>query len=668
MKLFFYPRLALTNLKKNSQIYFPYLLTSSFTVMMFYLIHSLSVNSGFKDEQLGATMLPFILELGTYVVIIFAFIFLFYINSFMMKRRKKEFALYNILGMEKKHVMCILLYETLFVVIVSLVLGVLFGVLFSQFMYLCLVKFLQLNTNLAFEMPVSSMMMTLKVFLPIFLLSYLFNVLQIKLSKPIELLRGSHVGEREPKVKWLFTIVGFLCLGSGYYLAQTIENPMLAVGVFFIAVVLVIIGTYGIFTSGSIMILKMLKKNKRFYYQTRHFTAVSQMLYRMKQNAVGLASICILCTCILVMLSSTVSLYLSIQDSTNIFMPEDVKYYVGSEDDKFSYQDLDIIHNKIMNEFKKENIEVKNYTLKRLFEEAVKYENDKFIIGGGSDGFNYTILSAMSVEDYNRSYHKNVSLKGNEVLLYDNFLDEQKSLNIDDKIFDVVGKIDDIYLGETTGLMSEANILFMIFNDEETIRSVMSNVEELTPVYIATLDYVDDKDVEKGNEIINKVCSTEIRDNKKLQESESGYLYGLEFKRDIQQMYMDMFGSLFFLGIFLGVLFLMAAILIMYYKQLSEGYEDQKRFEIMQNVGMSQKEVKQTIQSQVLIFFFLPLVVAVIHMAFAFKMIVKMMGIFLVSEISLFIWCTVISVIILAIIYSIIYFFTAKTYYKIVQH
>ena len=216
--------------------------------------------------------------------------------------------------------------------------------------------------------------------------------------------------------------------------------------------------------------------------------------------------------------------------------------------------------------------------------------------------------------------------------------------------------------------MSEANILFMIFNDEETIRSVMSNVEELTPVYIATLDYVDDKDVEKGNEIINKVCSTEIRDNKKLQESESGYLYGLEFKRDIQQMYMDMFGSLFFLGIFLGVLFLMAAILIMYYKQLSEGYEDQKRFEIMQNVGMSQKEVKQTIQSQVLIFFFLPLVVAVIHMAFAFKMIVKMMGIFLVSEISLFIWCTVISVIILAIIYSIIYFFTAKTYYKIVQH
>lgn len=667
MKLFFYPRLALTNLKKNSQIYFPYLLTSSFTVMMFYLIHSLSVNNGFKDEQLGSTMLPFILELGTYVVIIFAFIFLFYINSFMMKRRKKEFALYNILGMEKKHVMYILLYETLFVIVVSLVLGVLFGALFSQFMYLCLVKFLQLNTNLAFEMPVSSIMMTLKVFLPIFLLSYLFNVLQIKLSKSIELLRGNNVGEREPKVKWLFTIIGFLCLGSGYYLAQSIEDPMLAVGVFFIAVVLVIIGTYGIFTSGSIMILKILKKNKRFYYQTRHFTSVSQMLYRMKQNAVGLASICILCTCILVMLSSTVSLYLSIQDSTNIFMPEDVKYYVGSEDDKFNYQDLDIVHNKIMNEFKKENIEVKNYTLKRLFEEAVKYENDKFIIGVGSDGFNYTILSAMSVEDYNRSYHKNVSLKGNEVLLYDNFLDEQKTLNIDDKIFNVVGKIDDLYLGETSGLMADANILCVIFNDEETIRSVMSNVEGLTPVYIATLDYVDDKDVEKGNEIIEEVYSMEINDHKKLQQS-GGYLYGLEFKHDVQQMYMDMFGSLFFLGIFLGILFLMAAILIMYYKQLSEGYEDQKRFEIMQNVGMSQKEVKQTIQSQVLIFFFLPLVVAVIHMAFAFKMIVKMFGIFLVSGTSLFIWCTIISVIILAIIYSIIYFFTAKTYYRIVQH
>lgn len=669
MKHFFYPRLALMNLKKNSQIYFPYLMTSSFTVMMFYLIHSLSVNSGFQYEKIGSTMLPFVLELGTYVVIIFAFIFLFYINSFMMKRRKKEFALYNILGMEKKHVTFMLFYETLFVGFVSIVLGVLFGVLFSQLMFLSLLKLLHLSSALTFEIPQESLFMTLRIFLPIFILTYIFNVLQITLSKPIELLRGGNAGEREPKIKWIYTIIGFVCLGTGYYLAQTIENPTLAIGVFFIAVVLVIIGTYGIFTSGSIMILKLLKKNKRFYYQTRHFTSVSQMLYRMKQNAVGLASICILCTCILVMLSSTVSLYLSVQDSTNIFMPEDVRYFVSSEDEKVTYQDLDKVHDKIMDKFKKANIEIKNYSLKRVFDEAVKYEDGEFIFGVGSDGFDYTIFSAMSVDDYNRAYHKNEFLKEKEILMYDNFLEDQKILNVGNNDFKVVKRIDDLYLSETSGLLGNgnANIVCVVFDNEETIRSVMSNVEYLTPTYIATLDYVDDKDAEKGNKMINEVYLKEIKNNEKLQKS-GGYSYGLNFQRDIQQTYMDMFGSLFFLGIFLGILFLMAAILIMYYKQLSEGYEDQKRFEIMQNVGMSQKEVKQTIQSQVLIFFFLPLLVAVIHMTFAFKMIVKMFSVFLVSDISLFIWCTMISVIILAMVYSIIYFFTAKTYYRIVQH
>lgn len=667
MKHFFYPRLALMNLKKNSQIYFPYLMTSSFTVMMFYLIHSLSINSGFQYEKLGSTMLPVILELGTYVVIIFAFIFLFYINSFMMKRRKKEFALYNILGMEKKHVTIMLLYETLFVGLVSIIFGILFGVIFSRLMFLCVIKLLNLSSALIFEIPHASLIMTLKVFIPIYLLAYVFNVLQITLSKPIELLRGENIGEREPKIKWIYTIIGFVCLGSGYYLAQTIEDPLVAIGVFFIAVVLVIIGTYGIFTSGSIMVLKLLKKNKRFYYQTRHFTSVSQMLYRMKQNAVGLASICILCTCILVMLSSTVSLYLSVQDSTNTIMPEDVKYFVSSEGEKVTYQDLDKVHDKIMDKFIKANIEIKNYTLKRVFDEAVKYEDGEFIFGVGSDGFEYTIFSAMSVDDYNRAYHKNEFLKENEILMYDNFLEDQKILNVGDNDFQIVKRIDDLYLDEVSGVTADANILCVVFNNEETIHSVMKNVENLTPTYVTTLDYEDDKDAEKGNEIINEVYLKEIRNNEKLQKS-GGYSYGLDFQRDIQQTYMDMFGSLFFLGIFLGVLFLMAAILIMYYKQLSEGYEDQKRFEIMQNVGMSQKEVKQTIQSQVLIFFFLPLVVAVIHMAFAFKMIVKMFSAFLVSDISLFIWCTVISIIILAIIYSVIYFFTAKTYYRIVQH
>lgn len=665
MKLFFYPRLAITNIKKNSRIYFPYLLTSSFTVMMFYLIHSLSKNSGFVDEKIGSTMLPFVLELGTYVVIIFAFNFLFYINSFMMKRRKREFALYNILGMEKKHVMFILFYETLFVTFISLVLGILFGILFSQLMFLCLIKLLHLNTALTFEVPMTSLFMTLKIFLPIFSLSYVFNVLQIQLSKPIELLRGGEIGEKEPKVKWLFTIIGFVCLGSGYYIAQTIEDPTSAMMWFLIAVILVIIGTYGIFTSGSIMILKMLKKNKRFYYQTKHFTSVSQMLYRMKQNAVGLASICILCTCILVMLSSTVSLYLSVKDSTNLFLPQDVALYVSDEKNLITYKQLDNLYQKVSDQFEKENIEVENYVLKRVFNEAVTYENGKFIFGQGSDAYDFTMISAMSVDDYNRAYHKNMQLKDNEILLYDNFLDDKASLMLQDQVFHVKEKIDDLYLTGGPGIYSGDKVATIVFSSEKVLRSTL-DMTSVLDAYTMSLDYVHENDAQRGNEIIENTYLKYFQNHNELQKY--GYSYGCDTKLSIQQTYLDMFGSLFFLGIFLGLLFLMAAILIMYYKQLSEGYEDQKRFEIMQNVGMSQKEVKQTIRSQVLIFFFLPLFVAVIHMAFAFKMIVKMFSAIVLSEMQLFVWCTVISVIILAIIYSIIYFFTAKTYYRIVKH
>lgn len=666
MKLFFYSRLAMTNIKKNAQIYYPYLLTSSFTVMMFYLIHSLSMNPGFVNEKVGATMLPFILELGTYIVIIFAFIFLFYVNSFMMKRRKKEFALYNILGMEKKHVMLILLHETLFMIVFSLILGVLFGIVFSQLMFLCLVKLLKLKTELTFLVPMSSIMMTLKIFLPIFILSYVFNVLQIQLSKPIELLRSGQAGEKEPKVKWLFTIVGFLCLGSGYYIAQSIEDPLNAMIWFFVAVILVIVGTYGVFTSGSIMILKMLKKNKKYYYQTNHFTSVSQMLYRMKQNAVGLASICILCTCILVMLSSTVSLYLSVKDSANLFLPQDVALYVSDEKNIMTYKQLDNLYQKVSDQFEKEDIEVKNYVLKRVFNEAVNYKNGQFIIGQGSDAYNFTMISAMSVDDYNRAYHKNVELKDNHILLYDNFLEEKQTLRLNHQDFIVEERIDDLYLTGGPGIYPEDQVATIVFSNEDVLNSVMNVNSGTMHAYTMSLDYVDENDAQRGNEIINDTYLNYLRNHKELQEY--GYSYGIDTKLEIQQTYLDMFGSLFFLGIFLGILFLMAAILIMYYKQLSEGYEDQKRFEIMQNVGMSQKEVKQTIRSQVLIFFFLPLVVAVMHMAFAFKLIVKMFSAIVLSEMQLFVWCTVIAVIILTIIYSIIYFFTARTYYKIVQH
>lgn len=659
MKKFFYPRLALSNIRKNAKIYLPYLLTSTFTVMMCYVIHSLAVNQSLKETSMTA---PVVLMLGTWVVIFFSVIFLFYVNSFLIKRRKKEIALYNILGMEKKHVMIMMLYETIFTTIVSLVLGILFGAVFSKLMFLLLVNVSQIQTAITFEIPQSTILLTVTVYGAIFFAAYLFNVIQIKLANPIELLRGGNSGEKEPKVKWLFTLIGFITLGGGYYLAQTIEDPMDALSLFFVAVILVIIGTYCLFTSGSIMILKLLKKNKRFYYQTSHFTSVSQMIYRMKQNAVGLASICILCTCILVMISSTVTLNLGISDTVHMVQDENfmMKMMPHSGEQLPSQKELDTLYTRIQDELQENHVEISAFITREVYKVAYNEKDGEYVTGEGSDGRDFKTFSAMTLDEYNRAYHKNMTLKDNEVLVHSNFEKLKEQMNINGKIIDVKSEVHDQYFLETE--FSEGTKLTgIVFKDEKTLKDVLFVLEDqVSPTEYMSITYQDEADSETAEKVIQNI----LEEKKNAEE----YVVFTSSQYEMENMFHDSYGSLFFLGIFLGLLFLMAAILIMYYKQLSEGYEDQKRFEIMQNVGMSKKEVKQAIRSQVLIFFFLPLVIAVVHMAFAFKMIMKMFGYLIASGEGLFITCTVVSVIILAIIYTIVYVLTAKTYYKIVKN
>lgn len=659
MKRFFYPRLALSNIKKNAKIYIPYLLTSTFTVMMFYVIHSLAVNQALRESSQTA---PVVLMLGAWVVMIFSVIFLFYVNSFLIKRRKKEIALYNILGMEKKHVMIMMAYETVFTTLTALILGIVFGALFSKLMFLLLVNLSHLKTVINFEIPQSTIMLTSIVYGGIFLLAYLFNVIQIKLANPIELLRSGNSGEKEPKTKWLLTLIGLITLGGGYYIAQTIEDPMDALSLFFVAVVLVIVGTYCLFTAGSIVILKMLKKNKRFYYQTRHFTSVSQMIYRMKQNAVGLASICILCTCILVMLSSTVTLYLGIKDSVQIMQDEDfiVKIYSHVDEEKPSKKELQSFYTKLQDGLKAKNIETSAFVARTIYQLPYLERDDQYITGEGSDGRNFKSFSAMTLDEYNDAYHKNISLKDDEVLVRSNFTNLEGNMNINGKIMQIKAEVHDQYFLETENYQN-SKLLGIVFKDEQTLKDTLFTLEELAePTEIISIDYQNQDDAQTAETILQNIVSQ----NKV--STELPHYVSSHYSAEI--MLNDAYGSLFFLGLFLGILFMMAAILIMYYKQLSEGFEDQERFEIMQNVGMSRKEVKQTIRSQVLIFFFLPLVVAVIHMAFAFKMIMKMFSYLILSQESLFIWCTVISVAILVVLYSIVYTLTARTYYKIVKN
>jgi len=657
MKFFFYPRLALTNIKKNGKIYLPYLITSTFTVAMFYMMHSLSVNGGYIDMEVGRTMLPYIMNLGTWVVMIFSVIFLFYINSFLIKRRKKEVALYNILGMEKKHIMIMMFCETLLTSIFSLIIGILFGVVLSRLLFLFLVHLAGLNTSLSFVVPIDSIHFTIALYIPIFFASYLFNIIQIKIANPVELLRGSQAGEREPKTKWILTLVGLVALGGGYYIAQTIEDPVEAMLLFFVAVILVIVGTYCLFTAGSITLLKILKKNRRFYYQTRHFTSVSQMIYRMKQNAIGLASICILCTCILVMLSSTVSLYISVQDSSNMIVNEQLLIGFLPEDGNSIVSETQIEKTIRMSleEMDEQGIQVKTIVHRRIYGMAGDYQNHELNVGG-YENETYTHISAMDLDEFNRAYGKNETLKDNEILIACNFDDISDSIQINGKSFQIKQSVDEDYFLNQAYDNIEKDMT-IVFSSEDVLKNSVFTEDYYidSPIDLISIDL---KDIEMSNTAMT-ILSKHLSQNHGIVTTQSQYA--------IQQEYITIFGSLFFLGIFLGILFLMAAILIMYYKQLSEGYEDQKRYEIMQNVGMSQREVKQSIRSQVLIFFFMPLVVACIHMGFAFKMIVKMFSFLVMSKMSLFVWCTIISIIILIIIYSIVYSLTARTYYRIVK-
>jgi putative ABC transport system permease protein len=373
MNKMFYPRLALTNIKKNGKTYFPYILTCIGTIMMFYIMHFISVNKGLVSMS-GGLQLKQMLFLGTIIVGLFSVIFLFYTNSFLIKRRNKELGLFNILGMEKKHIAKVLFWETILVFLVSIVIGLLGGIVLSKLMFLLLLKLLNFEIPIKFYVSTSSLITTAILFAFIFFLTLIRNLGQVHLSKPIELLKGGQVGEREPKTKWLLTSIGVICLAWGYFIALTTESPLNALSLFFFAVILVIIGTYALFTAGSIAILKILRMKKKFYYQTRHFISVSGMVYRMKQNAVGLANICILSTAVLVMLSTTVSMYIGMEDLLRTRYPRDIAVSARNVSDEESK----MLDSMILEEAERFNISVSNKVRFRSKSLTVVQDNNLF--------------------------------------------------------------------------------------------------------------------------------------------------------------------------------------------------------------------------------------------------------------------------------------------------
>lgn len=652
----FYHKLAINNIKKNSRTYIPYILTCIGTIMMFYNMLFLSVAKDIgsvSDRESVRT----ILALGSIVIGIFSLIFLFYTNSFLIKRRKKEFGLFNVLGMEKKHVARIIFNETVITATISLVLGLLSGILISKLMILLLLKLISFEATFGFEIPVIAVLVTIALFLGIFFINLLFNIRQVHISNPIELLKGGNTGEKEPKTKVLMTIIGVLCLGTGYYIAVVTKTPLAALNLFFVAVMLVIIGTYCLFTAGSIAILKKLKKNKKYYYKPKNFISVSGMIYRMKQNAAGLANICILSTCVIVMVSSTVSLYIGVEDALRTRFPRNIMANVENVSDNQA-ETLDKLIEQKTKEF---DVEIKNpvrYRVMRL----VAFQNDSKFISENIDfsSDNYAVLTFMTVDEYNKVEQKNVSLNSNEALVFSSKGKKlENNIEIDGFELEIKERIVTLNSAEILSDSLTNDFIIIVENKDiidKAFKKYSDDKEELSYVY--GFDINEGVDGETQVSLIGSI-------NEEFDKLDvAGYVSGAE---DVRDSFYTIYGGLFFIGIFLGLLFIMATVLIIYYKQIAEGYDDKERFEIMQKVGMSREEVRHAIKNQVLMVFFLPLVVAVIHIAFAFNVITRLLAIFSLTNVPLFALCTVATIIVFAIIYTFVYIMTARVYYRIVS-
>ena len=656
--------MAAGNLVRNRRFEFPYLLTGLITVAMFYNMTFLTFHEELKNMPGGATI-PTIMNLGTMVVGLFAVIFLLYTNTFLMKRRHKEIGLYNILGMSKRHIAVVMLWETVYTCLITVVGGLLLGILLSKLMLLLLYKILFFSVSFGFMVSWKSVGITAVLFVAIYLVALLLNLLHVHLSKPVELLKGGSVGEKEPKTKVLLAILGVVTLGAGYYIAITTESPLEALMLFFLAVILVIIGTYCLFTAGSIAFLKAMKKRKNYYYQAKHFIGISGMLYRMKQNAVGLANICILSTMVLVMISTCVCLYIGTGDALNAMYPHDIIYSQSWQDSgNRSKEEVRVQIQEALDKAGMEPTHVQEVdqltTVNSMPEEATLGGVDPN--AGVMDLSNTVTTLVVTAEGYRQMTGNTLNLAPGEAAIYTTESQgEWEQISFLGLSFSIK-----TWLPEAPAITVEGyseRYIFLVVADDAAMEAVYQQqmldggglASNIYWEYSLDFDGVSKEEMLQLYQTLRSSVLSDTGDN-------------TLSCRDAQEVdFYSLYGSFLFLGLFLGALFLMATVLIIYYKQISEGYEDKERFAIMEKVGMSQQQVSTAIRSQVRMVFFLPLLGAIIHLAASFKMISKLMAALGLQNIPLFALCCAGTVAAFAVGYFIIYHLTARTYYKIVR-
>ena len=666
-----FSRLAKQNIRNNKSTYIPYMITCIFCIAMIYMMEFLRDCPTLDQAVRQADEVRMIVFTGEIVVEIFCIIFLIYSNSFLMKRRQKEIGLYNILGLERNHIGIVMFLETIITSIGSLAGGIAAGIIGSKLALLLLLKLLHIPSVLGFYISVKGIFTCLFMFGIVFLMILFLNLAKIHLSRPVELLRGNNTGEKEPAAKWLMALIGFICLGAGYYLAVTTESPIKAITIFLLAVILVMAGTYLLFTAGSIVILKFLRRRKSFYYRTGNFISISGMLYRMKQNAIGLASICILSTGVLLMISMTVSIYFGINDIMLNRYPYDVDMSVTSISEEECQTAIEAFEKAIA-----DNKVPVEKSVEEIYLDIVCSKNgDQILIKPANtirNSDSVLVLSLLNQAEYERLTGISANLNDGEILAWYPSAAQKDSVIVDETEFTVKKWLDKNPLTCGEDAVSDNAVLVVTDEDFKKFDEMRTEMykgvssapagEDLTLHLGLDITGSETDKIDFGTPVMETV--KDLKKNGGL--SENSWITSGIRQQEYESYYADN-GSLLFIGIFLGSLFLMGTAMIIYYKQISEGYEDQKRFEIMQKVGLSRREVRSSVRRQILMVFFLPLLMAMLHITMAFPMIRRMLLLFGMTNTKLFIGCTAGTALIFAVVYGLIYLMTARSYYHIVE-
>ena len=640
--------------------------------MMYYVLSYL-IESPALAHMPGGSVLMSLLPMGCGVIAVFSVLFLFYTNSFLIKQRYREFGLYNILGMDKRNISKIMVLETLFVAVIAIASGLIAGILLSKAAELVLLNLLKMEITYTFSIGLAALRQATLVYGGIYLLLLLNSLIKVSRSKPLELMQSNKVGERIPKHNWIFGAIGVVLLGVAYYLAASIEEPLAALASFFVAVIMVIIGTYLVFISGSVVFCKLLQKNKNYYYKPNHFVSVSSMVYRMKRNGAGLASICILLTMVLVMISSTTSLYFGEEDSLKNRCPNNINITMTFDTiEGISDVNLNMLRDNI-GQYSGEGVNLKGVRACEIpgliTEEGITIDTSSVVNFSTSTYNNVGYLSVLSIEDYNNMMGTNETLADDECLVYCDRLNYQWDTFAMEygTTYKVKAQLDDFQVDGDTAAMIMPTV-FLVVDDIYAFSKPVKDMKNSLGDPVMMYDWHCGFDVETAD-IENKISAdlNEMFRNMYIENNDAFNSFSVQSRVAMREVFYDVYGSLFFLGIMLSIVFLLAAVLIIYYKQISEGYEDHGRFEIMQKVGMTKRDIRKSINSQMLTVFFMPLIFAGIHLVFAFPFLSKILVLFAMDNILLTAIVNLICFAVFGLFYALVYKTTSSSYYTIVS-